>query len=187
MKQKKWLIPILALVLLVQILAPVGLILYHKNLNRDISEKGEIYRVAVSIESVYDGSVRYDFVDFYNPYSVNNSTAYFVLETDDNGMTSLSESLYEKPNEDIPYIRCVNTDAFPYNRTYLIEDTNLYYAGALIDISRTDLFAPELIAKQTVALQKWYLELSVYNGNFIVRGIFDENGTPCEQALKELL
>lgn len=51
MKQKKWRIPILVLVLLVQLLAPVGLITYHRQLNRNIETKGEIYRIADSLHA----------------------------------------------------------------------------------------------------------------------------------------
>lgn len=187
MKQKKWRIPILVLVLLVQLLAPVGLITYHRQLNRNIETKGEIYRIAVSITRVCDGNLYYDLVDSFIMH-YDTSTVYFILDTDENGITHLSNSLSEKPPADMPYIRCVNQNTFPFFCNYPIEDTSLDYSGVKINLNRLDLYSPELIAQQLAVAQKeWYLELSVYKGIYTVRGIFDENGVPCEEILRQVL
>lgn len=186
MKQKKWLVPILVLVLLVQMLAPVGLILYHETLNRNIAEKGEIYRIAVSIDFISAGTVYYDLVDAHYGYS-SASTTYFILYTDENGVTTLSDAFSEKPLDDEPYIRCVNPNEFPYRRAYETGITSLSYEERHLDPQRTDLYAPELLERQANITQNWYLELAVYQGGYAVRGIVNENGVPCEQILPQIL
>lgn len=186
MKQKKWLIPILALVLLVQMLAPVGLILYHQNLNRNIAEKGEVYRIAVTIDLITEGVVYYNLVNTYYGYP-HTSTTYFILNTDKNGVTTLSNPLSEKPLGDKPYIRCVNPNEFPYSCAYETGIESLSYTERYLDPSRTDLYVPELLERQANITQNWYLELAVYQGGYAVRGIYDKDGVPCEQALRALL
>lgn len=179
MKRKKWLIPILTLVLLVQILAPVGLIVYHKNIDLNLHQKGEKYLFAIQIYYIGNGMVNYNFTDFHVG-ALGKSPAYFVIYTDENGVACLDKPIHEKPSEGTPYIRCTDTESFPYERTYETGDTDLMYVktgGIFHSDENIDL----------VALKNWFLEVSVYKGNYAVLGIVDENGTPCEQALKELL
>lgn len=186
MKQKKWLIPILALVLLVQMLAPVGLILYHENLNRQIDAQGAQYRVAVIIDSVYEGTVQYSFTDTYLFYS-GGGTTYIALDTDENGITQLRNCYDKQPPTDIPYIRCVNRNAFPYKRTVSIADKSIVYNSEPQIFIYSAEKEKEMSIYRAVSEHEWFLHISVYKGNCTVRGIYDKDGVPCEQALRALL
>ncbi|MGN0572135.1 MAG: hypothetical protein ACI4K9_08145 [Candidatus Fimenecus sp.] len=188
MKQKKRLIPILVLVLLVQLLAPVGLIIYHNSLNRDIQTQGDIYRIEIEIHSINAGTVYYSPINFYIGYSEKPGTAYCTIHTNENGISGLDTPTAKKPSGDTPYIRCVNPNTFPYHCVYETGIQSLSYTDRKIDPTRTDLYAPSLIAQQAAFAEKdWYLELAVYRGNYTVLGIVDENGVPCEQVLQQIL
>lgn len=178
MKQKKWLIPILVLVLLLQVLAPVGLIAYHNKVNRDLEQKGEIYRIPVSINSINYGDVYYRIKDFHFKYP-EKLPAYFVLYTDVDGITYFNDLTYKKPSDDMPYIRFADTDLFPYSCMCQIEDTDLEYMRRYFYYDEDD---NDLVSKQN-----WYLELTVYKGHYTIHGIVDEDGMPCEQLLNALL
>lgn len=186
MKTKKLLTFLLALVLLVQLFAPVGLIVYHKTLNRDIETKGDIYRIAVIVDFITEGVVYYDLVNAYYGYP-SASITYFILYPDENGITKLSNPFSEKPLDDKPYIRCVNPNGFPYRCAYDTGIETLSYNERYLDPSRTDLYAPELLERQADITQNWYVELAVYRGGYTVLGIVDENGVPCEEILQQVL
>ena len=186
MKQKKWLIPILSLVLLVQMLAPAGLILYHENLNRQIDSQGTQYRIPVLIDAVYEGTVQYSFVDTYLFYSGGGAN-YIALDTDGNGVTQLYNCYDEQPPTDIPYIRCVNRNAFPYKRTVSIADKSLVYSSEPRFFDYSAEKEQEMAIYRAVSYHEWFLHIAVYKGNCTVRGIYDKDGVPCEQALLALL
>lgn len=178
MKQRKWLIPVLVLVLLVQMLAPVGLIGYQHKANRDLEQKGKIYRIPVSINSIYYGDIYYHIKDFHFKYP-EKLPAYFILYTDVDGITYFNDLTYKKPSGDTPYIRFADTDLFPYSCMCQIEDTDLEYLRRYPYSDEND--------DDLVYHQNWFLELTVYKGNYTIHGIVDDEGTPCEQLLSALL
>ncbi len=185
----------LIIVLLLQLSAPVGLIVYAKKSEKNMQENGALYKMEITILSIYEGVMRYDFTDigtaatlYEHYFSPSNKRMYLLLETDENGQAFFRENTLEKPSGDIPYIQ-VDAERFNALTQYDVPETVPSYSQwRHITEANAYLYEESTIENwDPVAAQKWYLYLRVYNGRFTVEEITDAYGNPVETRLPELV
>ncbi len=182
MTKKKLLLPILWIVLFLQLLAPVGLILYQANLHKTLEEKGEIYRLNVQIYSIETGKVYYNLTDPLPYYDIMGTEYIRILPAED-GYMRLHGISKQKPQDGSPYIRVRSDDDFPMNRSLDVENDTYQYINywgnrmpeLFWDTSQYDLFADG----------QWYLEIKVYKGNCKVLGLFNQSRQSLDTVIAE--
>ena len=90
---KKLMLPILIISIAIQLLVPVGMIVYGNKAEEDFLKHGKEFRIPVYIQSIYDGSVDVRFYD-YNLYRIGT---YAVMKEDEDGFANLSTIVEAKP------------------------------------------------------------------------------------------
>lgn len=193
MKNKK-LAVCLILVLVLQLLVPVGMIAFSTTSERDLQENGTVFKMEIRIESVYDGVLRFSFTDenyfgflaAHLDYSKPNASVYMIMGTDAYGQGRFADCVLERPIDDLPYMR-VDAKKMEELSSYEVPETvPLYFQYS--EYAIRNWWNPDTAQKQDlVAEQKWYLHLLVYKGKFQVQGITDEYGNSAETQLPKLL
>ena len=150
---KKLMLPILIISIAIQLLVPVGMIVYGNKAEEDFLKHGKEFRIPVYIQSFYDGSVDVRFYD-YNLYRIGT---YAVMEEDEEGFANLSTIVEAKPKT--PDYISVTWE----NKEKL--------AGFTIDSD----FSSSRVNEESA-----YLVIKVYNGDFEVVGLYMD-GIPAEE------
>lgn len=170
MRKKKLWIVIFAIVLALQIATPVGMILWHTDLNRKILEEGTEYRLRAEISNVINNHIYYDLPDLDRyPLAYGENTPYYLLEPLDDGFTALVKT-YQNPEKDAEYI-LKSADPFPEYCNYTCNTAQNYLT-----------IADERLLQEEACT----LTLCVYNHRYTVTGLYDSQGRPIEVLLEEL-
>lgn len=170
MRKKKLWIVVFAVIMALQIATPVGMILWHTDLNRKILEKGTEYRLRVEISNVVNNHIYYWVVDFERyPFAYGENTPYYLLEPLDDGFTGLRKT-YQKPEKDDEYI-LDTADSFPYGGNYVCDEAQDYLTDD-----------DEWLLREEACT----LTIRVYRHRYTVTGLYDSQGRPIEVLLEEL-
>ncbi len=123
------------IVAVIQLIFCLSLSLYNPVVNHLTEKNGEIYYFDFGTISYNETLKRIIYNDDTNYYLLSSTTLqsdYFVIETDENGISHLSFITEEKP-KDAPYIRCSeNVSSFDNGMIFTVlnrlDDYNLDYS-----------------------------------------------------------
>lgn len=150
---KKLMLPMLIISIVIQLLVPVGMIVYGNKAEEDLLKYGKEFKIPVYIQSIYNGSIDVRFYD----YSLYRIGTYAIMEEDEEGFANLSTIVEAKP-ETSDYI-CVTWE----NKE------------KLADFSINSDFDSSIVYEESS-----YLLIKVYNGDFEVIGLYMD-GIPAEE------
>lgn len=193
MKNKKLAVGLI-LVLILQLLVPVGMIAFSTTSEKDLQENGTVFKMEIRIESVYDGVLRFSFTDenysnflfAHLDYSKPNASVYMIMGTDAYGQGRFANCVSERLGNDLPYMR-VDAKGMEELSSYEVPETVPYYFCNALYYATQNSNSDTAQKQDSVAAQKWYLHLLIYKGKFQVQGITDEYGNPAETQLPKLL
>lgn len=179
MRKQKLLLVIFAVVLALQIMTPIGMILWHTDLNKKILEEGKEYRFRARIHEAHDGTVYYDLTDMHEPLHNyrESSTPCYVLKPLDDGFTEI-EVVYQKP---------------PKGQDYFLENANM---ESLAGSYESDATAESPWSSSAYSTREDYvkilqeeectLTMRVYRHRSTVTGLYDSKGRPIDEFLREV-
>ena len=180
MRKHKLLLVIFAVVLALQIMTPIGMILWHTGLNKKILKEGKEYRFRAHIFEAYDGTVYYDLTDTHEPlHSYRESgTPRYVLKPLDDGFTEI-EVVYKKP---------------PKGQDYFLENANMeslvgsYESDATAESpwSFSDYSDTREDYVKILQEEECTLTMRVYRHRCTVTGLYDSKGRPIDEFLREV-
>lgn len=150
---KKLMLPMLIISIVIQLLVPVGMIVYGNKAEEDLLKYGKEFKIPVYIQSIYNGSIDVRFYD----YSLYRIGTYAIMEEDEEGFANLSTIVEAKPKS-TDYI-CVTWE----NKE------------KLADFSINSDFDSSIVYEESS-----YLLIKVYNGDFEVIGLYMD-GIPAEE------
>ena len=154
---KKFMLPILIISIVIQILVPVGMIVYGNRVEDDLQLYGKDFKVKVYIQHIYDGLIDYKFYDYYNWYNLG----YYATIEEDDGYANLFAKVNESKPETDNYIR-----------------VTLENKGKLADFPIDSDYTLWAVDEESA-----YLVIKVYKGNFEVVDLYIE-GIPAEEWVK---
>lgn len=165
MVKKKITVPLLILVFLLQLCAPIGLIAYHTELEKNILQYGTDYNFKVYITAIRDHTVYYHPMDYYYR---NAHAPYIPIQMQSDGFATLGIPTADKP-KDTPYLYVNSNKNFPNRGLEAKTASDLQYTS--------ELYVGE---ENTV-----YVRVRVYKGHSTVLGLY-VNGTPLDDWLSAL-
>ena len=154
---KKLMLPILIISIVVQLLVPVGMIVYGNKAEDDLQKYGKEFKIPVYIQSIYNGSVDVRFY-VYDLYRIGH---YAVLEEDENGYANLGQVQDTKPKTS-NYIYITSENKLKLGEDFLIDAD---------------------ITAWRIREESAYLVIKVYNGNFEIVELYMD-GIPAEEWFK---
>lgn len=155
---KKLMLPILIISIVIQLLVPVGMIVYGNKAEDDWEKYGKEFKVKVYVQNINAGLIYYNFYDYYNWYDLGS---YATIKEDSEGYVNLFADVNESKPETSDYIR-VTRD----NKAKLVDfPINVDYTSWKVDEESA------------------YLIIKVYNGNFEIVNLYMD-GIPAEEWVK---
>lgn len=179
MNKKKGFVVLLVFVFLIQLCTPAGLIIYHTQQSKQITEFGENYKFAVHISNIYDGVIHYYLAsDVYG-------AKYATVETDENGYSVLVPCERQPKAAPYIYLNSQNTKDFPFQRTVetksRVSYSDIYDINAdIYDINEDIYMTARMLNLQA---QNPYILVRIYAGEYQTIGLFTEDGQPLEEFL----
>lgn len=168
MRKNKVLLPILILVFLLQLLAPIGLIAYQTVLEKNILQYGTDYKFKVDIHQIQDGTVQYRVQGFYY---FDSRTPYASIVTASDGFSELDYPGPATKPKDTPYLYIPSQKSFPNAILEIGTTSKIRY------INSYNIYNESFFENATV-----YVQVRVYQGHGTVLGLY-VNGTPLDDWL----
>lgn len=168
MRKKKVLLPILILVFLLQLLAPIGLITYQTALEKNILQHGTDYKFKVDIHQIQDGTVQYRLQGFYY---FDSRAPYASIVTASDGFSELYYPGTATKPKDMPYLYIPSQKSFPNPDLEISTASEIRYRNSY------GRYTEWLFENETV-----YALVRVYQGHSTVLGLY-VNGTPLDDWL----
>lgn len=158
---KKWLMPILVLVIIIQLFVPAYMIINKY----DILKTGEEFKFRVDPIDPYD-AFRGRYVSLYSRQEVNGNGKYGTIVVDEDGFARVGEILDQKPDTGT-YVKSGSSWRFslPIDRYYMDEK-----------------FAPKAEALVQSTEQEAYVKVRIKNGALVISGLFLE-----DMAIEEII
>lgn len=158
MRKNKVLLPILILVFLLQLLAPIGLISYQSKLEKNILQYGTDYKFRAQIHQIRDGTVQYRLEGFYY---FDSFTPYAPIRTSSDGISELYFPGTARKPKDEPYLYVPSQKSFPNSDLEIATAGTLQYSNSYY-LSENSLFENEPI----------YVSVRIYEGHATVLGLY---------------
>lgn len=172
--KRKLLFSALCAVIVLQLAAVAGFIVYYESLDSKIETQGTEYRFRVVLDSVLpDGSILFsteqDLNSFYYYYYHNGQNAKVVmLKAGEDGFTEFGDMSDSVPNEGA-YILLDRPNMFPNENEYASGNTNLY--DPLHD-SFGIYYEPYWDQETTTRQPEAYVTVRVYRGHAAITGMY---------------
>lgn len=156
--RKRIMLPILIISIIIQLLVPVGMIIYGNNADAMLEKYGKEFKVPVSVQSIYEGSVD---IRIYGYYWYETGSYVAVKESREADTDVLEEYGDTKPETDY-YIRVTAENKKKLNSFEVDSDYTLW----------------------RITEESAYLIIKVYKGNFEVVNLYIDN-IPAEEWVRE--
>ena len=178
--KKKWILVLLCAVIVLQLSALAGFIMYYNNLDSKIETQGTEYRFRVLLESIEpDGTIHfstgngYDDLFTYDYYysGDSNSTKAVRLKVDADGFASFGSRLDSVP-KDGDYLLLNRPNAFPNTTEYASGNTALYNPTNFNLLSYYHNKTSRIDSDVSFEQPEAYVTVRIYQGHAAITGMY---------------